>query len=355
MHRPLLIFVGVWSLCAGLFAGDARAQGDGRRAVKAERYGIATRVPQAWNLIDWSRDDKAFLLKLPQDKGSKSGYVSCELGVAPEHLEEFRARLETADQRARIQGNARRRLLDNQLEALAELKYPERLVEQLGSRLVTHWEIDGDNDIRIYETCARVIFDGTLYTFTLSSDEAHFEAYRHDFEEMLASCVFTAPETGLRRMGGGYWMQRDYRFALQLPPDWRPAFGPDDKALFFATGDTHELFTDNLLVVATRAKTPDVQKLVETRPAQITADDPRAEVTCRLVPQGATTALETVIHTRRGTLGLTILERRFSTPTRSYEVKFTCEREAFREHEAALRRTLETFVEVLDEPARSET
>src|SRR5947209_1951466 len=68
-------------------AAVAQTSDDGRRAVNVKRYGIAVRVPQAWGLINWQRDDQAFALKLPQD-GGKSGRVVCSLGVAPENLED---------------------------------------------------------------------------------------------------------------------------------------------------------------------------------------------------------------------------------------------------------------------------
>ena len=138
-----------------------------------------------------------------------------------------------------------------------------------------------------------MISNGTLYTFSLATDEAHFEAYRLDFEEMLASAVFTPPETGLQRLPGGYWMQRDFRFALRLPPGWKPAFGPDDKALFFATGEAHDVFTDNLLVLAGPIRALDLQLLKETLPSEIVKADEHAKVTCTIVPQGAAFALET--------------------------------------------------------------
>ena len=54
----------------------AKVRDDGLRDVVAERYGIQVRVPQAWHLIAWSRDDKAFVLKLPQDEGSSVGWAA---------------------------------------------------------------------------------------------------------------------------------------------------------------------------------------------------------------------------------------------------------------------------------------
>ena len=193
-----------------------------------------------------------------------------------------------------------------------------------------------------------MISNGTLYTFSLATDKAHFEAYRLDFEEMLASAVFTPPETGLQRLPGGYWMQRDFRFALRLPPGWKPAFGPDDKALFFATGEAHDVFTDNLLVLASPIRRFDLQRLKETLPSEIAKADEHAKVTCTIVPQGAAFALETIVRTERGSRNIITIERRFRTPQRIYEVKFTCDADDFKQLEAELRKSLDSFGEVAD-------
>ena len=75
-----------------------------------------------------------------------------------------------------------------------------------------------------FETRVCLVSHQTLYTFTLTTDEAHYESYRLDFEDMLQSAQFSPPETGLQRLPGGYWLQREYRFALQLPEGWQPAF-----------------------------------------------------------------------------------------------------------------------------------
>jgi hypothetical protein len=338
-----------------------RAADDGRRAVEVKRYGIHVRVPQAWRLIGWARDEQAFALKLPQDSPSRSGFVTCRLGVAPEGLEEYLKRLERPDvappgspESTLTSDGDKRTLRENRIEPLDAARFGKPLAEALVQRLVTIWEIESPTGEHSYEIVTRVIHDGTLYTFTLATDEAHYDAYRLDFEDMLASAVFSPPETGLRKMPGGFWMQRDFRFALRLPADWKPAFGPSDKVLFFATGKTHQVFTDNLLVLASPVHPLDLEQLKATLPEQIAKADEHARVECRIVPQGGTAALETVIHTVRGSLNVAIIERRFVSRQRNYEVKFTCEASEFEKIEAALRTSLDSFVEVLDEPPRSE-
>src|SRR5271154_5498514 len=82
IHRLLLIGFCVWlSAMPRLNAAD-----DGRRAVNVQRYGIVVRVPQAWRLISWARDNQAFVLRIPQDSKTSTGSVQCELGVAPDSL-----------------------------------------------------------------------------------------------------------------------------------------------------------------------------------------------------------------------------------------------------------------------------
>lgn len=336
-----------------LKASLALSAEDGRRAVEVARYGISVRVPQAWNLIDWGHDDKAFVLRLPQDAGSSVGFVACELGVAPESLEEYQKRQEASDALEQKKDHPARKLTENRIEPLDPKIFSKDASEKLGRLLMSVWENDREDGARWYEVRTRVIHDGTLYTFVLSTDEAHFAAYRLDFDEMLASSKFSPPETGLRRMPGGFWMQRDFRFALQLPAGWQPAFGPSDKVLFFATGAVHEVFTDNLLVLASPPQPLDLKQLRETLPGEIRKLDAQAQVPqCQIVPQGATAALETVIHTQRGEFEITILERRFRSQQRNYEVRFTCETSEYKKIEKALRQALDTFVEVAPDAPR---
>jgi hypothetical protein len=332
-------------------AGLLLAADEGLRSVEAKRYGIAVKVPEGWELVDLARDDRAFVLKLPQEDGSPSGYVACELGVDPENLEEFRKRHQTADEQEQQRAEPRRKLVHNDLQPIEPAKSGGEAAEKLRERLVSVWRYTSPDSPPQYEVRTRVISEGSLYTFILATDEAHYEAYRVDFEQMVATARFSPPETGLQRLPGGLWMQREFRFAMQLPPDWKPAFGPNDKALFFATGAAHEVFTDNLLVLASPARELDLKQLQQDFPAEIAKVDARAEVPiCVIVPQGAAAALETVIHTKRGPFAITILERRFRGELRNYEVKFTCETAEFRKIEAELRKALDSFREFRDVP-----
>lgn len=342
-------------LIAGVVLGQEEQQpSDGLRTVNVQRFGIVVKAPVAWPLIRWAQDNTAFTLRLPQEDGSRAGYVSCELAVAPESLTDYQRRHQEADQREQKQPMPRRKLVSNAIEKLDAKRFGKQ-AKRLTERLLSLWEYTGEMGEKSYELCSRVISEDTLYTITLVSDEAHFAAYRLDFEELVAGAQYSPPETGLRRMPGGFWMQRQYLFALRLPPEWKPAFGPSDKALFFATGTTREVFTDNLIVLAEPGRPIDFDVLLKELPDGIAKIDPAAKVTCQLVPQNGQKALETVIETKRGPFEITILERRFRGEKRNYEVKFTCESSEFKKIEVELRKVLDSFREVAESKPESVT
>lgn len=322
---------------------------DGLRDVRAERYGVVVRVPQAWRLINWSDDDQAFLLKVPQDDGSEVGYVSCDLALAPESLEEYRKRYATTDAREQQQEHPQRTLIENRIEPLDAAIYGAELAEQIGQSLVSSWEHRPKIGPIWYELRAHLIAGDVLYTFTLATDEAHYEAYRLDFQDMLASTRLNPPDSGLTRLAAGYWMQSEFRFAMQLPEGWRPSFSLQDNVLFFATGATHEVFTDNLLVLASPPLPQDFEALRRQLPADILKIDPQAEVSSQIVLQGAVQALETVVRTQQGPFEIVIFERRFGSEKRNYEVRFTCEAAEYEKIKDELRRSLDSFIEVAEE------
>ncbi|HEX4147366.1 MAG TPA: hypothetical protein VHY20_00200 [Pirellulales bacterium] len=338
--------------CLLAFVPRAQAADDGRRALDVKRYGITVRVPQAWRLTSWARDNQAFSLRVPQDSKTSSGVVQCELGIAPDNLAEFQKREQDAAGQPPADAAGQRQLLENVIQPLDAAKFGERLAKQLHQRQLCVWQIEAPTGDRSFEVCVRVVVHGTLYTFSLTTDEAHYEAYRLDFDEMLASAVFTPPETGLERLPGGLWMQRDFRFALRLPPGWKPAFGPSDKVLFFARGTGHGGLTDNLVVRATVPRPMRLEELKNSLPAEIMKRDEKAQVSCRIVPQGGTFALETKVQTTQGNTKVTTLERRFRSKERNYEVQFTCETSEFEKLEAELQKSLDSFTELVDTATR---
>jgi len=285
--------------------------------------------------------------------------VTCTIAVAPESLEAYRDRFADDDKAAAdapaTQTVPRRKLIRNEITKLTSPETSPALVEKFGRKLSAEWEFENLAGVRWYERRVLIVGDGMLYTFTLDSDEAHFDSYSIDFEEMFAAAELEPLEVAVTRLPEGYWMQRDFRFAMKLPAQWRPAFGPSDRVLFFAVGSPHGLFTDNLSVLASPSKDLDLDALRDEMPAAVKKLDAAATVTCSLVPQGRWNALETVIRTKRGITDVTIVERRFQTATRNYEVKLTCESSEFAKREAELRAALDAFVEVPPEARASET
>ena len=351
---PLALAAVVAAALAGRDSADwAWAADDGRRAVEVKRFGICVRVPQAWRLISWARDSDAFVLRLPQDSAASKGYVQCQLGVAPDRLGDL-LKGEQPVQPLAADRPLKARLLESRIEPLAAAPLGARLAGRVPERLLATWELENEAGDRSFGIRCRMICHGTLYSFTLLTDEAHYEAYRLDFEDMLASAQFSLPETGLERMAGGLWLQRDFRFALRLPEGWKPAFGPSDKALLFATGPRREVLTDSLVVEATPARPLDLEQLKTTLPAELSQRDPRARATCKIVPQADTFAVEMRISTWQGQIPVSVLERRFRTAKRNYIVRFTCETGRLEQLEPEFIKSLASFVEVVDAPGRDE-
>lgn len=359
------------SLSLAICGTTAQAQDDSpennTRAVTVEKYGVTCRVPQAWRLVGWAQDDAAFVLRLPQEKESHPGVVACELSLAPSSLDEFKKRHQAADeaeQKRAAQKNTekksddknavpRRTLKENTISKLDPKKFNAERTRGWSDRLDSLWESPREDGAVNYELRTRIIRDDVLYTFLLESDGEHFEAYRLDFEEMLATVKLTAPDTGLQKMPSGYWLQKEFKFALELPDGWKPAFGPNDKVIFFAKGNTHEVFTDNLLVLASEKKALDFDQLKTAMQQQLAVTHPAAKLEQKVVRFGptGTEALETTIHFKQGPFELSILEWRFTGPSRNYEMKFTTTTKEFDANAAALRKSLESFVEVADETA----
>jgi hypothetical protein len=327
------------------FHGD-----DQLRTVKVERFGVEARVPQAWRLITWAQDDQAFVLSIPQERRQSQGTVACELGLAPVSLQEYHKRHQQADAAERKKDSPKRILRENEIQKVDAKKFGATKAKNWGERLDSLWEIPLEDDKRHYELRTHIIMHEILYTFILSSDEEHFEAYRLDFEELLQRVKLDAPETGLKKLPSGHWMQTDFHFAMQLPDGWRPAF-PMNEVLFFAKGQTHEVFTDNLLVLGSPKRKLDFDQLQAGLKQQIAQTMPNAAAEFKVIQFGAgnAEALETVVHFQQGPFALSVLEWRFSGPSRNYEVKFTAESKSFKQELPALRRALETFIEIAEE------
>ena len=334
------------SLTIAFVATTAAAAEDGKRTVDVPRYGVRTRVPQAWSLIDWGTGERAFELLLPQDKGSKVGFVRCTMTPAPESLEaiEKTARVAIVDPSAKPQ--VTRKLKTDEIAPLTSPAWPEDLVKRFSRRLVIEWECEDSDGRRWYERTIYVIGDGLMYAFTLETDEAHYDSFALDFKEMLADLKIRAPDIKLTQLESGHWLQRDFRFGLKLPDNWRPVFSASDRALFFATGNAHGTFTGSITVHASLLQPQNFEQLKLDIPELTKKADPGATVECRIVDHAGVKVLETLVRTKRNGFETTALSRRFQTRQRNYEVKLNCATEEFGKREAEFRAALETFFEL---------
>ncbi|MBL9092755.1 MAG: hypothetical protein JNL96_16165 [Planctomycetaceae bacterium] len=313
---------------------------DGKRAVDVPRMGVRARVPQAWDLADWARGDKAFELALPQDSGSRVGTLTCTLTPVPESLEVQRRKLEDSSPKTVVPNSLTIKLRD-----LAPGEVSPELRAVAGRRLSAvrfHQDAQGR---RWGERQELLICRGLLYRFTLESDEAHFDAYAADMDEMFASLRLDPPELGLTPLGNDYWLQRDLRFAVKLPESWEPTLGPTSRTLVYAAGRRHGDHLDNLSVMASSLRPLNLEQLAAETPQFVRRGDSAARVECKIVPQGRGRALETLIRTERDGERLVVLERRFAGRTASFEIKVTCSAGEFDLHERELREALDSLTE----------
>ena len=143
------------------------------------------------------------------------------------------------------------------------------------------------------------------------------------------------------------WVQREYKFALDLPEGWSPVLAPSEVALLFADGPAHGVWSDNLLVLAHPRGKTDWNEQAKELPGLLKQEDPNCEIlSCQVISQGRTSVLETVVRTRRGPFSMTVIERRFRGSRFDYEVKYTLESKRFDAMAPVLRKSLDSFREL---------
>ena len=271
----------------------------------------------SWKLVVKAEEILAFGLAIPTDDPSQTAGVKCEIGPAPESLDEFRTRI---DRRAARESAPGRSLASNEVR-----QRPDR------DQLVTLWNYQPSDGPAIHDLEIRLIAHEQLYTFTLRSPDPTFDAVRPHFEELVRTAQFSSPNTGLELTKDGYCVQKKFRFGLKLPTGWRPSFPLSAESLFWAQSKPKGIWNDNLLVIATKAKPVDLDSLSELIPAQLRKEEPNCTVkSCRKVTQGEIgDSLETVVETQRGPFRITVLERRYPGRRYNYEIKFTVMSETF--------------------------
>jgi hypothetical protein len=302
---------------------------------EAPKYGVKVSIPTDWKVAVREKDDQIFVALIPQNDPERPGVVACELGLAPENLDEYRTRI---DGNAKRGGRAGGTLAKNEV-----IKNPK------GDRLESIWEFRPRGGGLWREVSVRVIANRQMYTFLLNVDDPTYQAVRPAFDALIDSAVLSPPNTGadLLAKASNRWIERESKFALVLPEGWNPALPPSEVALLFANGPAHGIWSDNVLVLAQAHRPLDLNTLKDELPDQLRQAEPDCEVlSCTIVRQGKLEALETVVRTRRGPFSMTVLERRFRGTRFDYEVKYTLESKRFDALAPTLRKSLDSFEEV---------
>ena len=330
---PLILILSLLVIArvAAAFAADPPDVELHSLAVK--EYGIEVQTPASWKLVATAQEAMAFGLSIPNDDPLQEAGVKCEIGPAPENLEEYRTRIERRAAREKAAGVS---LTTNAIHKEPTTEY-----------LVTLWRFEPKGRPAVQDLELRLLTHEQLYTFTLRAPDPVFDTVRRDFEKLVATAKFSAPDTGLELTKDGYCVQKKFRFGLKLPKEWKPSFPLSGESLFWATSKPTGVWNDNLLVIASKAQPLDLEALAEKMPAQLREEDPTCTVkSCQRVPQGKLgDALETVVETKRGPFRITVLERRYTGQRYNYEIKFTVTSETFEKFADELRKSADTFVE----------
>jgi hypothetical protein len=312
---------------------------------EAPKYGVTTRIPKAWTIAEQEREDRVFVAIIPQENFDRPGVAACELGLAPESLEDYRTRIDT---NAKRNGRPGGKMASNRVTKDAR-----------GERLETVWEFHPDAGGFWREVTVRTIANRQLYSFILNAEDSVYAKVRPAFDALIVATTFAPPNTGadLLTKTSNRWIQREYKFALDLPNGWSPVLAPSQVALLFANGPSHGVWSDNLLVLANPHRRVDLPELAKQIPDDLRQEDPHCEIlSCKVVPHGKGQALETVVRTARGPFSMTVIERRFQGVRYDYEVKYTVESKRFDELAPKFRQSFESFREYPgDAPAGGST
>src|SRR4051794_26739325 len=320
------------------FAAEPAAPGADSPATtpfESAKYGVRTQLPKDWPIAVREEEDRVFVALIRQEDPERPGVAACELGLAPENLDEYRTRI---DGNARRGGRPGATLIRNEV-----VKGPK------GDQLESVWEFRPGAGLVWRERSVRIVANRQMYTFTLNVDDANYPKSQAAFDALIAATELSPPDTGADRLddAANRWAQREFKFAIGLPDGWQPVLAPSQVALFFANGPASGIWSDNVLVLAQPHRPLDLEALSRDVPDQLRRVEPDCEVlSCRVVKQGERDALETVVRTRRGPFSMTMLERRFRGDRFDYEVKYTVESKRFDDLAPTLRSSLDSFGEL---------
>ena len=318
-----------------LTAALAQAPEAPARAFDAPKYGLSAKIPAAWKIVEREKDERIFVAIVPQPGFGSPGVAACELATAPETLDDYRTRIDRTAER----GN----------RPDAKLATNRIVKDARGHHLETVWESHPAAGGFWREVTIRVIANRQLYSFILNVEDSAYKEARPTFDAIVSDAAFSPPDTGADSLAkdANRWLQREYKFALDLPEGWGPVLAPSAVALLFANGPPHGIWSDNLLVLAHPRRELDLDELARDLPDRLRDEEPGCEiVTCKVVPFGKAKALETIARTRRGPFSMTVIEWRFPGDRFDYELKFTAESDRFEKQVPAFRKSLRSFREL---------
>ena len=334
--KAIALLLGILTLNANAGGrGDAAAPETSTEPFEAPKYGFSAKLPRDWPIAIREKEDRIFVLFISQQDPDRPGVAACELGLAPESLDEYRTRIDGNSKRGGRPGGT---LAQNRI-----------VKDDKGERLETTWEFHPRGGELWIELSVRVISNRQLYTFILNAEEGTYRRVRPAFDELISSVRYTSPNTGadLFSKKANSWVQREYKFLLELPETWAPVLAPSEVALLFANGPSKGVWSDNVLVLAHPRSEVDLKELAIKLPDQLRREEPNCEVlSCEVIRQGTRDALETVVRTRRGPFSMTVIERRFRGERFDYEVKYTVETKRFEDLVPTLRKSLDSFREL---------
>ncbi len=335
-----------WALLPGYAPAQQRPDA-AYYTLQNKHFGLTVRVPQAWRPVALGQGDRVFVLRVPQHRGSPTGYVSCRVSVWTVGLQELARRY-----RQQHPGNktAWPRLLKLEQKPLDPEQVGLEQAEAAPGMLVTLWEHRTEEGTPHFEKRIELPQGELLFRFRLQSDEAHFFAYEPEFEELVGSVRFGLPKLDLRRDAQGRWHHRRFGFSLAVPQRWQVVPGPHAGQLFLAVGPRGGAVRDRLSVMAAPKRGLDLDQLARRLPQLISRQDQGAEVEVARIRQGDRPALEVVIRTRRDGVAVVIVQRQVPGERFHFQLTLTCRAETFRQHRRELMEALASFRDEAGDP-----
>src|SRR6516165_9269938 len=71
---------------------------------EAPKFGLKAEIPTEWPINVREKDDRIFVAAVPQGDPERPGVAACELGLAPESLDEYRTRIDSSARRGQRPG-----------------------------------------------------------------------------------------------------------------------------------------------------------------------------------------------------------------------------------------------------------